>query len=152
MRTRAHCSPRLHRLALVALTAVLLAACAAGDGQGPLEIIGTYTDNYGGDNVITAMDWTQTYTGSAPYVFHILSYSNADNYLIAQNDAGNAFDGGYYSRFLWMHYNASLYYCQDLYNAATAMAARNAPLPVVTDPTASTACGGFAPWTELLPP
>lgn len=143
----------LRPLLLVALGAALLAACGDDEStavptQGPLEIAGTYTDDFGTTHVITQDTWAQTATGFAA-TFHINEYSNAADDLLAQNDAANGFNPSLYSRFTWSTAAGSLYYCQDPFDAPTLADARAAPAPDATDP-ATGGCGGFA-WSRLNP-
>ena len=68
------------------------------------------------------------------------------DYLIAENDAGNSYNPGLFSKFEWTMDNGDLYYCQSAYNAATAADAMNAAADA-TDIAAG--CGGFG-WTGLI--
>jgi hypothetical protein len=139
------------RLLVVALTmallTALLAGCGSSDDEAQLEIIGTYTDEFGQLQVITATTWDSSGSGFT-LIFHILDYDNLFNYLVAQNDASNSFNAGKYSRFAWTNANGNLYYCQDVYDAATSETARSAPFPNSSD--LASGCGGFS-WTNLTP-
>lgn len=150
------------------LLAVLLALAAAAAGcQGsatssgtlqqasapaPLAVIGTFTDEFGANHVITATQWTTSDSfGTATYA--ILSYDNANAFLIAQNGASNSFFPNLYSRFDWTTVAGDLYVCQSVYNGADVAAAQAG----VADRTAPAAggCGLPAnsfPWTNLTPP
>lgn len=50
--------------------------------QDELAYIGTYTDAFGGEQVLTADTWT-----SGSFIFHISQYSNDEGFVIAQNDS-----------------------------------------------------------------
>lgn len=147
--------PRRH-LHLTIFSLVLLTALSAcntssdgesGSVQGPLEINGTYTDEFGTDQTITSSAWSDSFAN----IFHILSYSNDSNYLIAKNDPANAFNPDLYSRFDWTRFNSDLYYCQTAFDAATAADAKAAQADP-TDPTTGgcDVVGNFS-WTNLTP-
>ncbi|HKJ00627.1 MAG TPA: hypothetical protein VKB51_19310 [bacterium] len=142
------------RSALVpALLAVLLAATllsGCGRDSGP-AIMGHYTDDYGGTHEITQTTWTDSGPGYKD-VFHIVDYDNQQLYILAQNDAANAYNASLYSRFTWTYSGSGLYYCQDPYDAASADAARLAAPPDSSNPAAS-GCGASSsyPWTRLIP-
>ena len=112
--------------------------------QGALEIIGNYSDNFGGTHQVAQTGWV-----SGSFGFQIITYSNASDFLIAQNDSTNAFDPDKFSRFSWTTFQSSLYYCQRPFNAETFEAANTAPAPDTTDPSTG-GCGGFS-WTQLTP-
>lgn len=128
-------------LVLSLLLALLTGGCAAE----PLEIIGTYTDQYDSTHTITAAEWNDGYS-----LFEILYYSNDNDWLIAQNDAGNDYYADLYSRFNWTTYLSDLYYCQATFAEASAADAQAAAAPDATDPTALESCGTFN-WTRLDP-
>ena len=131
------------------LASLLLLGCASSDDESTqLEIIGTYTDEFGGPHTITATTWDAS-DGAYTLIFHILDFSNVQDYLVAHNDDANSFNAGLYSRFVWTYANGNLYYCQDIYDAATADAARSAPFPDKGD--LASGCNGFS-WTNLTPP
>jgi hypothetical protein len=138
---------------LAVATALSGAACGGNDGSdddggggsggggAPLEIIGSYVDDFGGSHVITAETWT-----AVTLIFHVDSYDNASDFLIAQNDAENEFNPDLYSRFDWHDEAGQLHYCQSVFDAASAEAAAMA----MSDRTdLATGCGGF-PWSKLM--
>ena len=134
------------RSVLLMAAFLCISACAGDntDSQSHLNIIGTYVDEFGTTQTITQTTWSDSFGD----VFHILSYSNFQEYLIAQNDAANAFNPSLYSRFDWTRFNGDLYYCQSAFDAPdfnTALAASADP----SNPSAS-GCGGFL-WTNLTP-
>jgi hypothetical protein len=106
-----------------------------------LDLIGTYTDSWGGTQTVTDETWLTGY-GS---LFHISQFDNDAGSLIAQNDSGNAYNPDLFSKFEWTMNNEGLYYCQSAFDAATEEDAMNATANA-TDLTAG--CGGFG-WTEL---
>lgn len=123
------------------------------DSDTDLEIIGTYTDDWGGTHVIDMKSWVQTYaaadTGSKDSVsaFAISTYDNDNDYLVAQNDAANEYYAELWSRFDWVYKDGDLFYCQIAYDAKDAATAEAVD---TADPTFP-ADGGCnkSPWTEL---
>jgi len=116
-------------------------------GSDDIAIAGSWTDNYGGDHVITNASWSQ-YGGSSLFAF--TTYDNDEAYAIAQNDSANEYNPDLYSRFDWT-WDASdqLWYCQTAY---AAMSAEEAEATAAADPAdpSTTGCSGF-PWTSLTP-
>ncbi len=109
-----------------------------------LAIIGAWADDWGGAHDISASAWASTDSS-----FAITWFDNDLGALVAQNDAGNAWNPGMWSRFEWAWIDGDLRYCQVAYDAASeadAMAAGPA------DPASpSSGCNGFS-WTRLRPP
>jgi hypothetical protein len=117
----------------------------------PLAIVGTYTDQYGTDHVVTDVAWVQTYYGYAPYTFLVTSYDNAAAWVVTQNDAANPYSPGLYSRFDWVDAGGHLFYCQTSFDSPTEAAALALPRPDDTTPWAS-GCGAYGfPWTDMTP-
>ena len=63
----------------------------------PLEIIGSYHDNWGGSHTIDEASWSDVYGG----IFHISQFDNDSDWLIAQNDAENSYIPDLWSKFEW---------------------------------------------------
>ena len=151
--------PRLGRLITAAAPALLilfaLGACSDDDASTDLEIIGSYEEEFQAgqfiDHEITQTTWTQT-SDFGTSIYSIASYSNADDYLIGENDADNAFNPGLFDRFDWTTFDSDLYYCTSAFGQATVDEAITAGDGVAdaTDPTSSASCGGFT-WTRLDP-
>ena len=106
-----------------------------------LDLIGTYTDSWGGTQTVTDDTWS---TGSGS-LYHISQFDNDAGSIVAQNDSGNSYNPDLFSKFEWTMDNDGLYYCQSAYNAATEEDAMNAAADA-TDLT--TGCGGFG-WSSL---
>jgi hypothetical protein len=140
-------SPRALLLALLLPLALLLAACG-DDDPAPLEITGTYADNFGSTHVIDSATWTTSGFGSTS-VYQVRFYSNAGDVLVARNGASNTFNPGLYSGFSWTRFGNGLYYCQSPFNAASVDDANAATAPDRTNP-ATSGCGGSS-WTNLTP-
>ncbi len=112
-----------------------------------LEIIGTYTDDWGSTHDITGETWTMT-MGSDVSLFHITQWSNDDDFLVAQNDSSNAWNPDLWSRFDWTWVDSSLYFCQIAYAAEGEDAALVETSADRADLEAG--CGGFG-WSRLNP-
>lgn len=111
-----------------------------------LEIAGTWTDEWGGDHLITDTTWTMT--GMVAGVFAISQYDNDLDFLIAHNDASNPYSPGLWSRIDWTTWQGALYFCQIAYDKATESEALATEPADRIDPT-STGCGGPFPWSKL---
>ncbi len=110
-----------------------------------LEIVGTYTDNWLGTQIVSDDSWDSG-TG---YTFSISQYDNNAAFLLAQNDETNDpqyGNPGKWSKFQWTtNENGGLYYCQSIFDAASEEDAMGANADASD---LSMGCGGFA-WTEL---
>ncbi len=82
--------------------------------------------------------------------FHITILNNAQEYLVASNDANNPWNNdGKWSRFDWTRTTTGdLYYCQTAYNAESEQQAANTARPDTQD--LAKGCGSFS-WTKLTP-
>jgi hypothetical protein len=120
-------------------------------GQG-LDIEGEWVEPFeGGGNqshMITPETWTQD-SRFGTFLFHVDGWDNALQVVVAQGDVTNDFNPELFSRFDWTHDSSSaLFYCQSVYDAATAQDAWDAP--GADDSDLVTGCAGF-PWSPLLP-
>ncbi len=156
----------VRRHVAVALACLLLwlglAACDSPPGTtaesspqppAPLAIAGVYTDQFACVDTITSTTWTVTVdpVNFCGGIYRISQYSNAGEYIIAQNDATNSFDASLWSRFDWVAYLGHLYYCQTAFSAASEADALATPRAVATNPTTS-GCDGVVnnfSWTAL---
>lgn len=120
-----------------------------GDSPGGLAIAGEYLDGFGTEHTVTDEAWTQQYPGYDPMVFAITGYDNSARWVVAQNDASNAYSANLWSRFDWTEADGHLWYCQSAYDAASEAEAQDTARPDDTDP-ATLGCGGFS-WTDLTP-
>lgn len=120
---------------------------------GSLEIAGDYVELFpgGGEqtHAITDDGWTiDSEFGTS--VYHIDSYDNETDTLIAQGDAANDFNPEAWAKFQWAYdAGGGLWYCQVVFDAASADEAQAGPDADPTDP-ATGGCGGF-PWSALMP-
>lgn len=116
-----------------------------------IEIVGTYDDNYGGQHEISVALWQ-----AADDNFHLLAFSNEDNWAVYQNDCGNAYNPGLYSRFEWTLGElgaagaagaaSTLHYCQIGFDAESERAATDLSPADAED--LARGCNGFG-WSEL---
>ena len=110
-----------------------------------LEIVGSYTDDWGGTHEISATTWTMGWGDT----FAITAHDNTADFLVAQNGAKNGYFAGLWSRFEWTEAGGQLWYCQSVYDATTEGEVGTAPWADRADP-ATGGCGGFS-WTGLTP-
>lgn len=118
------------------------AACSLNKTDPAIK--GTYVDNFGGLQSVTA-----TYWESLGSVFEICSVDNARKRIIAQNDSRNQYNPGRFSRFEWTNFGNRLWYCQSVYDAPSAAAADAAPPADASNPVDG-GCGGKFAWSTLI--
>ncbi len=133
------------------LLAALLPAACADDDPSPetLEIAGSYSDDFGTDHTIGDSEWLMDFGEFGSASFSVLQFSNAEDFLVAQNGAGNDFNPNLFSRFDWTTFESELYFCQGTFAAETEAEAEAADTTDPTDPS-SGGCGDF-PWSRLTP-
>ncbi len=108
-----------------------------------LEIIGAWVDDWGTSHDIAQDSWTM-----GDDLFHISQLDNQADYLVAQNDAANAYNPELWSRFDWTWHEGELYYCQIAYDAADEASAAGNEDADRADLDAG--CAGFS-WSRLTP-
>lgn len=114
----------------------------------PLEIRGSYVDDWTFEHEVTQLTWTSPGSPSDT-VYHIAQFDNDADFLIAQNDAANTYSPSLWSRFDWTRDTASaLYYCQVVYDAASEAAALAVTTANRSD--LATGCAGYG-WSKLTP-
>ena len=114
----------------------------------PIEIIGDYDDNWGMSHSVTADSWVMDGYGSIS-TFWFTSWDNDADMVVAQNDKANEWSPGLFSRMDWTEQGGALYFCQSVFDAASAEDAWTQPAADPSDPS-STGCGGYA-WSQLTP-
>mgnify|MGYP001482487205 CR=1 FL=1 len=120
-------------------------------GEG-LEIVGEWVETFPDMTTQTHSVDETTWTSMSQFgtlTFHVESYDNALGVLVAQNDASNDFNPDLFSRFEWVWDGRELYYCQSVYDAATADEAWSAAGADAGDLLAG--CSTF-PWSMLQTP
>jgi hypothetical protein len=135
-------------LAIAVSALALIGGVRAQEATCPLNktdptIKGTYLDNFGGPQSISASFWFSE--GAA---FEVCSVDNTRKRMIAQNDSRNAFNAGKYSRFEWTNFGNRLWYCQSVFDAPDASSADTAPAADASNPV-DKGCGQFA-WSTLI--
>jgi hypothetical protein len=120
------------------------AATACSVNSTDPAIKGTYVDDFGGPQGVSAAYWE-----SLGSVFEICSVDNTRKRIIAQNDSRNQYNPGKFSRFEWTNFRNRLWYCQSVYDAQTAAAADAAP-PADSSNPVDGGCGGQFPWSTLI--
>jgi hypothetical protein len=127
------------------------AACLGAAADPP--IAATYLDNYAGWHSVGKKAWLQA-AGGSQLIFHVCSVNDGRRYLIARNDEGNEFNPGKFSRFEWYGKGGLLFYCQQVFDAASASEAEDfARTPAADSSDANDkGCGatGQFPWSELM--
>jgi hypothetical protein len=111
-------------------------------------IAGNYTDNFGYLQSISAPFWL-----SGTFLFEVCSVDETKHAIVARNNERNPYEPNKYSRFEWTESGNRLWYCQSVFNAASAADA-TAVTPADASNPAQGGCGG-APWSnliEILPP
>ncbi len=112
--------------------------------RAPFSLTDGWDDAWGGEHVIDAFSWQM---GTSSY--SISEVDEAGRWAVAQNGAANEWNPSAWSRFDWAwDADASLYYCQTAYAAATEAEALATPAADAAD--LGGGCGGFS-WTELRP-
>jgi hypothetical protein len=109
-----------------------------------IAVIGEWVDNWGSAHLVANDAWR---SGDSEYA--ITQYDNDGGYAIAQNDAGNDWNPGMWSRFDWGWLDGELLYCQTAYDAASEADALATPAADISSPRSG--CGGFS-WSALRAP
>lgn len=118
-----------------------------GDVSGSaIEIVGTYDNNFGGTETITADTW------DVGVVQTIIAWDNAENWTVTQNPDDAEFSPSKFNKLVWTEpdANGEFYYCTVTFDEETAEAARTTDKTADPSDPENTGCGGFA-WTKLTP-
>lgn len=108
-----------------------------------MDLSGDFVDSAGAPHSINAFTWA---VGTAPSLFHIIESSNDDDYALAQNDDGNAFYPGLYSKFEWTtNPDGEWFYCQSTSDASSLDDAKG----ITADRDDLLTGCGMEPWTGL---
>ncbi len=118
------------------------------DALPEIPFTGTYLDESGAEHIVGASSWTITYVGTQPSVFDYHEVSLDQQFIVAQNQAGNEYFPGLWSRFDW-YFDAEemLWFCQIAYDSASADVARAVGGADRND--MQMGCNGFA-WSKLV--
>jgi len=114
----------------------------------PISIAGTWVDPFDVAYVFDLDSLTVTAPNDTS-VFHLLEWSDTDQWVVARNDSANRIFPDRFSRYEWVFFHDDLYLCLVTGVADTEPEALNAGPADSSDPRA----GGcdFSPWLELLP-
>lgn len=125
--------------------------CEGVEGDDP-EIAAIYVDNFAGWHSVGGEAWLSFGSGDQ-LIFSVCSVNNDDDYLIAMNAAGNDFNPGKFSRFEWFAENGQVFYCQQVFDAASAAEAEDFTANPAADPANANdeGCGvdGQFPWSQI---
>lgn len=127
--------------------AALAQSRGCGVNQDRPEIAGAYIDNFGGVQIVSAPAWV-----SGTFLFYVCSVDNSRRRLVAQNLPRNGDTANLFSRFEWTtNSSGQLFYCQQVYNAASPADADAAAQADPRNPFVS-GCGanGQFPWTQII--
>lgn len=108
------------------------------------ELIGRYSDSFGGPHIISNTVWDQ---GGMMGRFNIEFFDSENDVIIAQNDKNNEFSAEKWSRFDYLIDSSKIYFCQIVYDLDTMQEAIDASAADKNDTAAG--CNGFG-WTELI--
>jgi hypothetical protein len=111
----------------------------------PLEIVGTYTTEYGETVEISDTGWIHDAGEWGVFTWVITAFDNKNGFLIGQSDDDDNWD-----RFEWTRANDSLYYCQSVFDAASEEDAAEGENRADSEDLAE-GCGEGFSWTELIP-
>jgi hypothetical protein len=127
-------------------TAVLLGLLALGCGGGdedtdsaPLEIIGTYTDSFDGEQTITADTWNRA---------TIEDYDNDANVVYTQLPDDDDFNPSKFNKTVYTEpEDDHFYFCTVVFDADTLADAKASDAMADDSNPAEAGCGGMFPWT-----
>ena len=93
-----------------------------------MDLHGDFVDGTGAPHSVNPFTWA---IGTGPSLFHILEYSNDEDYAIAQNDPGNATYGGLYSKLEWStNEDGEWFYCHSTPDATSTNDAKTVKPPI----------------------
>ena len=137
---------------LVLVSCAMTLACGDGDDSATddgsstdsIEIEGTWTSNFGGEEAISDEAWTSFAAQT------IIEFSNDENYAIWQNPSDAEFNPDMFGRNVWTEIeDGSFYYCTVAYMSETAEATEDDAEPADANDF-ETGCGALgSPWTQL---
>lgn len=126
---------------MVFLVLLLLQDAAIAQQTAPLQIKGSFMDDYGIRYTINDSAWTQLPKAK----YHIIKWNLQEQYIIARNDTANKTDKGLFSRIDYMPFeNMPPYtwgFCLTVYDAATQEIAESSPPADRKNPRKG--CGGY---------
>jgi len=135
------------------LLALALAACGAPSDDAPsdtgggsptadaaIELLGTWSDNYGGTTAITTETWGAD---------TVVRYDNAANWAVVQAPADAQYGPSKFSKLVWTQPASDAFWlCTVDFGLDTADAALATSKRADASKPAEGGCGGF-PWTQM---
>jgi len=110
----------------------------------PIELIGSWTNNYDGTETITEDSWDNGYS-----VLTIASFDNEDNWAVVQSPADDEYTPNQYSKYVWTELDAGVvFYCTVSYGLETQEEAEASEDTSDDSAPLDGGCNGFA-WTQL---
>jgi hypothetical protein len=132
--------------ALLSLALVACGEAATDTGvdatttEAPFELIGDWSDNYGGSTTITAMKWGAD---------ALLRFDNPGNRAVVQAPADAEYNPSKFSKYVWTEpANGSFWLCTVDYGLDTEDAATASTKTADASKPGEGGCGGFA-WTKM---
>jgi hypothetical protein len=106
---------------------------------GPTELIGTWSTNFGGTEVITATTWNGA---------NMVAYTNGVTVVYTHNPASDPYNPKKFSKYVYTQpVSDSFYFCQIVYSAATLAAAQADTKVADANALDTNGCSGFS-WTK----
>jgi hypothetical protein len=124
------------------------AGAAGGDAGGaggapaaePSELLGEWSNNFGGDESITATAWNTS---------RIAAYDNDANVVYTQLPPNDAYNPDKFTKIVYTEpQNDSFYYCWVEFSLDTLEAAQASPASADASSPDTGGCGGSFPWTK----
>ena len=110
------------------------------------ELIGRYSDNWGGSHIISNTAWFQP-SSYGDTLFHITQFDNEKDFIIAHNDAVKSWNPEKWSRFDYVIDDGKIYLCQIAFDKESEQEAAAETSADRTDLTEK-GCNG-SPWSKL---
>ena len=108
--------------------------------QKPIEIAGTWTSSFGGNETVTSYQW-----GGVT----VVEYDNGANWAVTQNAEDAEFNPGKFNKIVWTEPEGGrFYYCWVDFGKDTAAEAKASTNTADASDPETSGCGGF-PWTRL---
>jgi hypothetical protein len=137
----------------------LFTACGDGSSSGgeggkpqgnlPIEIQGTWTSNFGGEETISNTSWSSAYDAETVVASKVVYYNNTTNTAVVQSAEDASFFANTFSKHVWTEISDnSVYYCIVAYAKSTQEEALQAAETADATSPETSGCGGF-PWTKL---
>lgn len=132
-------------LAALLLCVNVFIGCDKDDEDKALEINGTWTSAFGGNEVISNESWVFSWGMSGA----IIEYNNDNNTLYIQNPANDEYNPSKFSKIVWTEIaENSFYYCTLAVGSETLDDAKNDTTAYDSSDPDNSGCNGWS-WTKL---